>query len=63
MNRGMETNLQFAMEVIVINAVERMNVKSAKKIIDSTKTVQFHMYAFRISQSLIRLPAFIDKCQ
>ena len=30
-NRGMETNLQFAMEVIVINAVERMNVKRAKK--------------------------------
>ena len=59
----METNLQFAMEVIVINAVERMNVKSAKKIIDSTKAAQFHMYAFRISQSLIRPPPFIDKCQ
>ena len=59
----METNLQFAMEVIVINAVERMNVKNAKKIIDSTKTTQFHMYAFRISQSLTRPPAFIDKCQ
>ena len=27
----METNLQFAMEVIVINAVERMNVKILKK--------------------------------
>ena len=51
------------MEVIVINAVERMNVKNAKKIIDSTKTAQFHMYAFRISQSLIRPPAFIDKCE